>query len=171
MRNHFQGTRENPYHISVGAVVRNQNGEICCHYFKSLSHPTRGIFEDFYILMRESIEPDETIEQCLARGLREEFGMSATLESFLGSVISHFPIGDSKIEKTTLYFLCSPIADDKYERKADDIESQSEIKWLKPAELILKMKEQAVRMGRDDVDESKILETICLSRLEYCHVL
>jgi ADP-ribose pyrophosphatase YjhB (NUDIX family) len=160
VKNYFQGTKESPYHISIGAVVRNAGGEICCHHFKTFIHPTLGIFEDFYILMRESIEPHETMEQCLARGLQEEFGMAATLESFLGSITSHFPIQDKKIEKTTLYFLCKSIPEVTLQRKVDDLESQSEIKWLKPAELISKMKEQSARLKREDIDESKIVERL-----------
>ena len=50
------------------------------------------------------------------------------------------------------------ISFDETSRKKDDPESGSSIQWLLPSELILKMKEQRTRLGREDVDESKILE-------------
>ena len=111
-KKHFQWTPENPYHISVGAVVRNDKGEICCHYFKKFSRPTVGSFEDMYILMRESLEDNETLEQCLKRGLMEEFGIVAEQQSFLGSIVSEVPIMGSKafMKKTTLYFLCDLVS-------------------------------------------------------------
>lgn len=165
MKNHFQWTPENPYHISVGAVVRNDKGEICCHYFKEFSHPTVGSFKDLYLLMRESLEDGETIEQCLERGLREEFGLTAKLVRFLGSIVSNVPMqGTLKtMEKTTLYFLCDFVSIDESKRNPDDPESGSQIKWLAPEELISKMKDQAKRYKREDADESVILERVLVS--------
>lgn len=162
MKNHFQGTPKNPYHISIGAIVQNDKGDICCHYFKTFSHPAMGTFDDFYLLMRETIEPDETIEECLARGLREEFGVRATLRSFMGSIVSRFliPKTDLMMEKTTLYFLCDLVDMDVSKRASDDPESASEIRWMKPHDLISKMKEQGQRSGREDIDESKVLERL-----------
>lgn len=158
--NYFQGTIQNPYHISIGAVVRNDRGEICCHYFEHFSHAGFGAFEHFYLLMRETIEPGETIEDCLSRGLREEFGIQAKLRSYIGSIVSHFPREHTEIEKTTLYFLCDLVSFDESQRKADDPEAGSAIVWLPLSALILKMKEQGARIGREDVDESAILERL-----------
>ena len=76
--NYFQSSQEFPFHISVGAVLRNKQGEIACHYFDTFSHLGESA-EDFYILMRETIEPNETIEKALARGLKEEFGAEAQI--------------------------------------------------------------------------------------------
>jgi hypothetical protein len=160
--NYFQGTTEHPYHISVGAVVRNARGEICCHYFDRLTHSSVGTFENLYLLMRETIEPGESIETCLARGLMEEFGMEAKLVSYLGSIVSRFPVlgTETMIEKTTLYFLCDYLSVDETKRKVGDVESGSVITWLPAEELIAKMKEQGIRLGREDADESVILERL-----------
>ena len=162
MKNYFQGSVQNPYHISIGAVVQNDKGEVCCHYFKTFSHPAMGTFDDFYLLMRETIEPNETIEGCLARGLREEFGIQATLKSFMGPLVSRFLIPKTNVimEKTTLYFLCNLIDIDLAKRASGDPESVSELRWMKPQDLIPKMKEQGQRSGREDIDESKILEKL-----------
>lgn len=165
MKNYFQRSVENPYHISIGGVVVNENNKICCHYFEKLDHPGFESFKDFYLLMRETIEPNETIEQCLSRGLQEEFGVKAELESYLGSLVIHFPLMMSgpMVEKTTLYFKCKLISFDESGRNKIDPEADSVIKWLDPKELIEKMKEQRIRLNREDADESKILERLLLN--------
>jgi len=160
--NYFQGTKINPYHISIGAVVRNEKGEICCHYFKKFEHKSVGSFENLYLLMRETIEPNETIEQCLARGLMEEFGITANMVSYLGSIQSKFPIVNSEIvvEKTTLYFLCDFISINESQRKPDDLEASSEIVWVEPNKLIEIMTEQGIKTNREDADESVIIKRL-----------
>jgi hypothetical protein len=168
MNNYFQGKQNSPYHISIGAVVRNNEGKICCHYFDEITHPTVGTLSNFYLLMRETIEPNEKIEECLARGLMEEFGIKATLNSFVGSIVSHFPVMVDSVdtgvvmEKTTLYFLCDFISIDESHRNSseDDPEAKSKINWMDPQELIIKMKEQGKRLGREDMDESAVIERI-----------
>ena len=159
--NYFRGDKEQPYHLSVGAIVRNEKGEVACHYFKTITHSDVGTITDLYILMRETMEKNESIEECLARGLRKEFGMTATLKGFAESIVCHFSRADEPqtvIEKTTLYFLCDFVALDESQREEGDIEATSEIRWVQPAELIGKMKEQGVRNKREDMDESKVLE-------------
>lgn len=161
IQNYFQGTTEHPYHISIGAIVRNTEGKICCHYFDSLT--IRGkVLENFYLLMRETIEPNESIEICLARGLMEEFGMKAELKSYIGSIVSSVQIRDTDIfiEKTTLYFLCDFISLDETLRRKEDAEAESVITWVEAHDLISKMKEQGIRMNRSDADESSILERV-----------
>jgi hypothetical protein len=106
MANYFQATKERPYHISIGAVLRNQEGKVAAHYFDNFSLPGFGDADDFYLLMRETIEPGETIEMALARGLMEEFGATARLQKYIGSIVARFPKEGVIIEKTTLYFLC-----------------------------------------------------------------
>lgn len=162
MKNYFQGTLEHPYHVSIGGVVRNKEGKICCHYFDSLTHKSIGTMEDFILLMRETIEPSETIEECLARGLMEEFGVVANLNTYIGSIVSKFGIPESNIlmQKTTLYFLCDFVSIDESKRKEDDLEAKSVVKWFSPEEIIFKMKEQVKRLNREDVDESLIIERV-----------
>lgn len=108
--------------------------------------------------MRETIEPHEAIEDCLSRGLMEEFGAEGGLKLYLGSIVSHFTSKDSNIEKTTLYFLCDLVSFDLAKRKKEDPEFGSEIVWLDKDELIQKMKEQGKRLNREDLDESKVLQ-------------
>jgi 8-oxo-dGTP pyrophosphatase MutT (NUDIX family) len=92
----------------------------------------------------------------------EEFGMEAELKHYLGSIASHFPLVNSDIivEKTTLYFFCDFISQDDALRSQEDIERESEIKWFDPEELIVRMKEQGKRLGREDMDESSVIENL-----------
>ena len=75
----FQASKTQPYHLSIGAVLFNQEGCIACHHFKEIFG-----FKDIYILMRESMEDDETPLMTLHRGLKEEFGATAYPIAFLG---------------------------------------------------------------------------------------
>lgn len=162
MKNYFQGTVENPYHISIGAIVKNSEGKIACHYFETITYKSIGTMENIFLLMRETIEINETIESCLARGLLEEFGMKADLKSYVGSIVSKFPIRgtDVFVEKTTLYFLCDFVSIDESLRKPFDIEATSRIQWLSADDLIMRMKEQTQRYQREDGDESSVLERV-----------
>ncbi|MDO8713308.1 MAG: NUDIX domain-containing protein [Polynucleobacter sp.] len=158
---HFITSPTNPYHLSIGAVLMNDQGQIACHYFEHY-HTKDGDLDDLYILMRESLEDNETIEECLARGLQEEFGAQGELERFLGTIVSHFTsVHGNRVEKTTLYFLVHCTTFDTTRRHADDPESHSLIKWLKPADLITRMTDQSTRYAeRSDLNEATILARI-----------
>jgi hypothetical protein len=149
----FQASKEQPYHLSVGAVLFDQKGRIACHHFKE-------IFEhkDVYILMRESIEDDETIYRTLERGLKEEFGASAKPIAFVGSLSGHLPYPNLPFEKTTLYIACQSIAWDPAQRDPNDPEASSTIEWLAPDQLIRIMQKQGEHFKRVDADESEIIK-------------
>lgn len=160
MSNYYQGNSTHPRHLSVGAVLVNERGEICCHHFVDNIlkgyWPDLGI-DDLYLLMRETIEPGETLEETLHRGLLEEFGATAEIVDYLGSIKSHFKSKEIEIEKTTIYFLCKLLSQD-LSKRTGDIESKSKLEWQTADFLIPKMKAQSVKYGRTDVDESEILE-------------
>lgn len=155
MKNYFRGSKASPYHLSVGAAVVNKKGEVACHYFKEF----RGL-QNFYILMRETVEPNESIETALQRGLGEEFNLTASLDSYLGSIVSYFERDGVSVEKTTLYFRMNLISINSGERSGEDPESSSEIQWLEPAVLEQKIREQATRIGMSDLDEGEIVRRL-----------
>lgn len=166
MQNYFQGNNDHPRHISIGGVVLNEKGEVMVHHFVREDlpgyWPDLGI-NDFYILMRETLNPHETLEGALHRGLMEEFGVRAELVDYIGSIKSNFlknVEGEKMIEKTTLYFLCKFIDQDLSKRSQEDIEGKTEVEWQPVEFLIPKMKEQATKYNRPDIDESIILEKI-----------
>lgn len=158
--NYYQGNASHPQHISVGAILANGAGEVCCHHF--LAKDLDGYWveqglDDFYLLMRETVEPGETLEAAVLRGLREEFGATAEIVDYVGSIQSHHRHRDVEVEKTTLYFFCR-LVDQDPSRRGGDIESKTTLEWRPADFLIPKMREQTARFGRTDVDESSVLE-------------
>jgi ADP-ribose pyrophosphatase YjhB (NUDIX family) len=146
-----------PYHLSVGAVLINDQGQICCHYF-----PLQDRYERIYLLMRETMEEGESPETALHRGLKEEFAAKADAEAYLGSIVSEFlneEVG-AMAQKTTLYFLCRLKEQDVLKRDPYDEEAPSEIQWQDADFLIAKMQDQFLRYGRSDQDESSVLERL-----------
>ncbi len=168
MKNYFQGNNEHPRHVSVGAVLVNGNDEVCAHHFDSKNGSEfagywkdQGL-DDFYILMRETVEMGETLEQTVHRGLLEEFGAEAEIVDYLGSIQSRFKHKGSEveIEKTTLYFLCKLKSQDLGKRSKNDVECESVLEWHSPEFLIEKMKFQGTKFNRQDLDESSVLEKL-----------
>lgn len=155
MKNYFCGSPETPHHISVGAVLINEEGEVACHYYEEPK--IRKYPPNFYTLMHESIEQGESLEKTLARGLMEEFSMEADLKRYVGSLSVGYTAQDVFVEKTVLYFLCQ--LTNVLARNTSDPESISQIKWLDIHELILIMKKQGELYGTSS-DESKILEDV-----------
>jgi hypothetical protein len=148
----FQARHSQPYHLSIGAVLFDQHGRIACHHFEDIF----GI-KDVYILMRESMENDETIHMTLARGLKEEFGATAKPIAFLGC-ISGLLKDRFSFEKTTLYVACQLTEWDPNTRDSNDPESKSIIEWHDPEKLISIMQEQGIRLNRIDADESEMIK-------------
>ncbi|MEK7579214.1 MAG: NUDIX hydrolase [Patescibacteria group bacterium] len=163
MKNHFQGNFVHPQHVSVGAVVVNEKKEICCHhlYAKDIKGywKEEGL-DDFYLLMRETIQPNDSLETSLNRGLQKEFGITATLRDYVGSIQGSFTHKDVPIQKTTLYFLCDLVQQDLSLRDTSDVEGQTQVEWQTADFLIPRMKAQAEKFGRTDIDESFILERV-----------
>jgi hypothetical protein len=157
----FKGKKEYPFHLSVGAVLVNENGEICCHFYKKgdLDHESEGR-SDLYLLMRETPNINERILDTLERGLMEEFGAEGEVVHFLGSVDSWFPgiTTGVKLNKTTLYFLVRLINFDPALREIGAVESRSEILWLEPSKLAELFREQGRKYERTDLDESQVIE-------------
>lgn len=151
----FRASSQNPYHLSIGAVLFDSSGRIACHHFKKVpGHPGH---EDIYILMRETMENGETIFDTLHRGLREEFGAIGKPVAFLGSLVGTLPEEKFPFEKTTLYIACQVVDWDAAKRDPDDLEGVSLIEWLDPQELIAIMQRQGNCFKRVDVDESEMI--------------
>ncbi|MES2121836.1 MAG: NUDIX hydrolase [Chlamydiota bacterium] len=148
----FQASHEQPYHLSIGAVLFDEEGRIACHHFEQILGQ-----KDIYILMRESMEDGETILMTLERGLQEEFGACATPVAFLGCLSGYLYDPRLPFEKTTLYIACQVTDWDPNARDPHDPEACSIIEWLEPSSLIAIMQEQGRRFGRVDADESEMV--------------
>lgn len=150
----FQASDKQPYHLSVGAVLFNQEGLVACHHFKEILG-----YKDIYILMRESMENDETPLTALHRGLKEEFGATANPIAFLGCLSGYLPDSRILFEKTTLYIVCQLMNWNPENRDAEDPEASSVIEWLEPDVLISLMRQQGIRFQhRVDADESEMIK-------------
>lgn len=154
----YQHTSENPFHISVGAVLVNTEGKICVHTFpvSELAEDLQAALtvERLHILMRESVEEGETLSEAVLRGLQEEFGATGIIKRYLGSLRGKAFSPKGSFEKTTLYFL---VELGGMGERPDDLESSSELQWIEPQALIEKMRAQR-NDKRDDLDESEIIE-------------
>ncbi len=157
MKNYLRKTKQFPCHYSIGAVVLNDKNQVMCHYFDEIS----GL-KQLYILMRESPEKNESIEQTLKRGLMEEFGAKTDIVQYIGSLVGFYNEDKLKnIEKTTLYFLCKLKEFDLAKRDKNDPEFGSKVLFLTIDDLITKIDSQTKRYkDRSDLDERKILEKV-----------
>jgi len=151
--NYYSGKLGLPYHLSVGAIVVNEKKEVGCRHYSANEHEEQG---ELYVVMRETMEPGETIEQTLARGCQEELGLTVEIKEFIGSIVSHFSRGTETVEKTTLYFLCEPRSEVPAE--PGGFEATGTIEWQPLDWLIEQSKKQGKHFGRDDYDESAVLE-------------
>lgn len=150
----FQYSKNQPYHLSIGAVLFNKEGQIACHHFKEIFGE-----KDVYILMRESVEDNETPFMTLQRGLKEEFGATGKPIAFLGCLSGYLPDARIPFEKTTLYIACQLVDWNPEKRSQDDPEAGSQIEWLAPEVLISLMEKQGIRFQhRVDADESEMIK-------------
>ena len=161
MKNFLNQSVESPTHISVAAVFRNNDRKILCHFFKKEDLPDESEGKsDLYLLMRESLHLEESLESAVARGLMEEYGAEGNIVDFLGTIVSHFPSSDNysiTIEKTVLYFLVDFVSLDESKREVGAVESRSQLLWLTPEDLLEKNVTQSARYSRTDIDDSKII--------------
>lgn len=150
----FQASKEQPYHLSIGAVLFDQQGRIACHHFSEILGQ-----KNVYILMRESMEDGETPLMTLHRGLMEEFGATAKPIAFLGCLSGYLPVSRRPFDKTTLYIACELIDWNPENRNPDDPEAGSKIEWQQPEALISIMQRQGERFNhRVDADESEMIK-------------
>lgn len=155
MKSIFEATKENPYHVSVGAVVLNNDNLVCTLRYKNF----KG-FGEIYTLMRETLENGESLSDALYRGLYEECGITGNIIRYMGSLVGNFFRDEVSVEKTTLYFLIKIIDIDTSLATEHVIGEGVEIEWLPVDFLILKMKEQEVKTGWSSLNESQILNRL-----------
>jgi len=155
---YFIGEKSQPFQLSVGAVVINNKNQVLCHHFSGV----RGSLE-IYSLMRQTVEPNKSLEDMVAFGLEKEFGVRTKIRSYLGSIVGQFTNWENAgVEKTTVYFLCEYDGDiENPKMKDEELEGiKSKVEWADLDDLIAKMKSQASSFGRTDYDESSVLKRV-----------
>lgn len=119
----ISGTKEMPYHLSIGAVIEDEGK------YALIKKP-----DGDYTLPRETIYSNESIEDTLLRGMSEELGIIMNVKNFLGSLNIKFNLSDgTEINKTTIYFFCIKVGN--YQRKPENDESDDSIFWLTTEEV------------------------------------
>jgi len=143
-----------PNHLSVGGLVVREDGQIAVNRFQDIEG-----YKDIALLMRETLEPNERLEEAVHRGLAEEFGMRGVIISYLGNISCRLFLKRKRfeIEKTTLYYYLTYLSHDAELRAEEDRRFGGELEWHDPVELIDIMRMQASRVNRPDVDESQIV--------------
>ena len=160
-RSILQGAASHPYHLSVGAVLVNDQNEVVCHYVREPLAGAPGEYRhagNFYLLMRETPHAGETFEETLHRGLLEEFGATGEIVMFLGSQQGIFKADAFELKKTTIYFLVRMTSLDEKKRNKDELEGKGDIVFLPLTECIAKMKAQWERLHIETLNEAEIVE-------------
>jgi len=155
--NIFYWSTGQPFHLSVGAVVVDDAGQVLVHHYPAGT----AAKTEAYLLMRESLEMGEDPLTTVRRGLAEEFGLKADIAEFVGSIVCSFRHDNNvEVEKTTIYFLCINHHPLPSGRTGEDLETRSHLEWLSPRRLAQLSRAQAKAIGRSDFDESKIIERV-----------
>lgn len=124
-----RGTNQNPYHLSMAAVIED-NGKF------AIVKKSSG----YFTLMRETPYSNESIEDAVTRGASEEIGVLVKVHGFIGNVLTEFSGEDgTPIDKTTLYFYCTTIKATKRNPEQDEI--NDEILWVSKSELENKLRD------------------------------
>lgn len=145
--------------FSVGAVVVSSLDPTEARVATIVSPPEYktnpwGI-TDFATTMRETIEPEESADDALHRGLAEELGVLGEIVTCLGVTRCDVQRWGKHFPKLTLYRLVlwnSSIQP----TPADEVDSQLHVEWPSIYEALEHQRIQAPRMhklGRPDLDE------------------
>ncbi|WKZ30671.1 MAG: NUDIX domain-containing protein [Candidatus Dojkabacteria bacterium] len=157
MDNIYKASPKHPSHLSIGAIVINQQNQVLCNHYSKFGH-----LEDIYTLMTQTHQPGLTIEQSVAAGLKEEFGIEPDLSamSYLGTKTykdKWFAESPTMVEKTVVYLLVR-VGDDVQPVVGADNTEEVTAKWIEINELVKKMQEQGIEHGVSYLDESAMLK-------------
>lgn len=153
---------EKPFHVSVGAVLFNDDHEVCLHHFYKKDVPEHLHFlmdhmNETYHLMRETLEGNELLHGAVLRGVKEEFGATGTVEKYLGAKIDPILEPDqTSFEKLTIYHAVR--LDELGERTDNEMEGQTKMEWVSPQKAIVLYNDQVNRTKRPELDERIIIE-------------
>lgn len=81
--NHFKATPRNPFHVSVGAIIKNGVGE-----YLLINKNANASSDRQYSFMTGTIDANESPETTLHRELLEEMGAISEIVRFAGSTIT-----------------------------------------------------------------------------------
>jgi len=142
----YRATKKWPFHISCGGpVYRETDGRR--EYLLLFRSPRPGLEQESWHLAKGTLNPDETLEACALREIREESGVEAGVEGYLGTLHGRWTDTTGKLfDKTVHYFLCRYLRDG--DAPMDD--EHDRVDWL-PVEEALE------RLSRGPKREAEIL--------------
>ncbi len=161
MNNLYRHSQAQPFHISIGAVLFNDKFEICIHHFITEKLPENlrfhaGGLDEYYHLVRESLDNNEALEDAVLRGVHEEFGAIGEVDKFLGAKEDVITGHAYDFQKITLYHSVKLV---RFEERPDiDPENHSEMEWYTPKELLNIYDKQVSQTDRPELDERVIIE-------------
>lgn len=133
----LRGTKDHPFHFSVGAVVFNQGKVAVIHKQKTQ-----------YTLPTETVHLSESLEEALYRGIEEELGVRVEIKKFIGGLVSTFERDGVLVQKTTIYFITEFINQSQKSLQHD--EREDEVLWVTPEKALEMLKENNLR-GEDQI--------------------
>ncbi|GAB4158044.1 MAG: hypothetical protein Fur003_1800 [Candidatus Dojkabacteria bacterium] len=155
---YYQATPERPYHLSVGGVVYDFEKD---RYLVMEREIPEGITLTYF--PTETVEPKESLEASILRGLSEESGLHAEIITHIGAMIAKdvwFSEIDqpTEVSKTIIFFLLKPIKQDDTLRKADDEEKDAKVVYYNYEELLKIFNKQYETTGMNFFAFSEILQ-------------
>lgn len=153
---------EKPFHVSVGAVLFNDNYEVCLHRFFKKDVPNNLQFlidymDECYHLMRESLEGNEQLHDAVLRGVKEEFGATGVVEKYLGAKIDLIKEPDgTDFEKLTIYHAVR--LKGLGERTDSEVEGVTKLEWVTPQVALDIYENQVSKTSRPELDERIVIE-------------
>ena len=133
----YANTRELPWHLSVGAVARDDERRVL-----ALRRP-----DGVVVMPTGALEPGETLEQALEREMREEAGVEGSVVRFLGAQNLSFTRDGRRYDKTILWHEVLVERVDETLRRHDDPEADAGVVWLTEREALETFNRQGEQLG------------------------
>jgi hypothetical protein len=122
----FKATRDNPYHLSVGAILTDNQGR-----FILMRLPDGRLS-----MMTETVEDGESLEDALHRGLQEELQAQGAIVSFAGATQCTVTDHRGPWQKTIVWLKVSAIhiphwtcSDCEFVQDLEAVENVDETRW------------------------------------------
>jgi hypothetical protein len=127
------GDKNNPFHVSAGMVLINETNQV------ALIKKNNGVIN----IPRETMYLQESFYQSIQRGAEEELGLRIEPVRYMGSLKTYFLREDeTKVEKTTLYFLVKQVSSEQNNRLPMEDEIEDQTIWMEIGEAISILKSQ-----------------------------
>lgn len=122
----FQATRDNPHHLSVGAILTDDEGR----------HILMRLPDGRLSMMTETVEDGESLEAALHRGLQEELQTQGSILSFAGATQCSVNDHRGTWQKTIVWFKVSAThiphwtcSDCEFVRDLESVENVDKTRW------------------------------------------